>query len=97
MTNDDVCSRDFFQSLVVQVPSNVDLPQEDIHIELGQLINPKIPSVFVSKTESSADLLPSGPYFLEGKNIHQAWKLYDDSLGAFIQTVVPDNVTSPKR
>ncbi|KAL8783201.1 MAG: hypothetical protein Q9195_009449, partial [Heterodermia aff. obscurata] len=95
--NDDVFSRDFVQSLVLQVPSNVDLPLEDIHMGLGHLINPRFPSVFVSKTESSADLLPSGPYFLQGKNIHQAWRLYDDSLGASIQTVLPDHVTSPKR
>ncbi|POR35133.1 Glutamyl-tRNA(Gln) amidotransferase subunit A [Tolypocladium paradoxum] len=37
--------------------------------------------------------LPSGPYFLHGPNLHQAWKLYDDAYGAFAVGVVPENVT----
>ena len=97
MAVDDVCSRDFHQSLVVQVPSKVDLDLEELHSKFGRSSNVKKSSVFGSKVDSSADLLPSGPYFLQGKNIHQAWRLYDDSLGAFIQTVIPDNAMNPKR
>lgn len=37
--------------------------------------------------------LPSGPYFLHGPNLHQAWKLYDDEYGAFAFGVIPENVT----
>lgn len=39
--------------------------------------------------------LPSGPYFLQGPNLHQAWRLYDDELGAFTFGAVPKNVTDP--
>ena len=39
--------------------------------------------------------LPSGPYFLQGPNLHQAWRLYDDELEAFTFGVVPENVTDP--
>ncbi|KND86695.1 Glutamyl-tRNA(Gln) amidotransferase subunit A [Tolypocladium ophioglossoides CBS 100239] len=38
--------------------------------------------------------LPSGPYFLHGPNLHQAWKLYDDEYGAFAFGVIPENVTN---
>ncbi|UNI19489.1 hypothetical protein JDV02_005671 [Purpureocillium takamizusanense] len=37
--------------------------------------------------------LPSGPYFLYGPNLYQAWRLYDDDLGAFAVGVIPENVT----
>ncbi|RCI11651.1 hypothetical protein L249_7778 [Ophiocordyceps polyrhachis-furcata BCC 54312] len=44
---------------------------------------------------ASQDLtgLPSGPYFLQGPNLHQAWRLYDDTADAFTLGVVPENVT----
>ncbi len=40
-----------------------------------------------------ADLLvPEGPYFIVGRELHQAWRLYPDHLGAFATTVVPDDM-----
>ncbi|KJZ70252.1 hypothetical protein HIM_10366 [Hirsutella minnesotensis 3608] len=39
--------------------------------------------------------LPSGPYFLHGPNLYQAWRLYDDDAGAFAASVLPENVTHP--
>ncbi|KAF4978680.1 hypothetical protein FZEAL_4974 [Fusarium zealandicum] len=39
--------------------------------------------------------LPSGPYFLHGPNLHQAWRLYDDDLGAFTSGVIPDDLAQP--
>ncbi|KAF4998241.1 hypothetical protein FGRMN_3290 [Fusarium graminum] len=39
--------------------------------------------------------LPSGPYFLYGPNLHQAWRLYDDEFGAFTVGVVPDDLGKP--
>ncbi|KAM5460203.1 hypothetical protein MferCBS49748_007745 [Microsporum ferrugineum] len=35
--------------------------------------------------------LPEGPYFIVGQNLHQAWRLYPDTLGAFSTTIVPDD------
>ncbi|KAH7145884.1 hypothetical protein B0J13DRAFT_584867 [Dactylonectria estremocensis] len=40
--------------------------------------------------------LPSGPYFLHGPNLHQAWRLYDDEFGAFAFGVIPDDVNQPE-
>ncbi|KAK7419721.1 hypothetical protein QQZ08_010734 [Neonectria magnoliae] len=39
--------------------------------------------------------LPSGPYFLHGPNLYQAWRLYEDDLEAFTFGVIPDDVNEP--
>ncbi|KAM5378228.1 hypothetical protein ACJA88_005962 [Fusarium oxysporum] len=39
--------------------------------------------------------LPSGPYFLYGPNLYQAWRLYDDEFGAFTSGVIPDDLNQP--
>ncbi|PHH70361.1 hypothetical protein CDD82_7181 [Ophiocordyceps australis] len=37
--------------------------------------------------------LPSGPYFLHGPNLYQAWRLYPDNLDAFAFGLLPDATT----
>ena len=96
-TIDDVYTTDFHYSLVVQVPYGVELNLEEFTNDLRSSTKLEFRRILGSNVDSESNLLPSGPYFLQGQNLHQAWKLYDDSLGAFIQTVVPDNVTVPKR
>ena len=59
-----------------------------------------IPSELANYLESKslvpvllADLpVPEGPYFIVGRELHQAWRLYPDHLGAFATTVVPDGM-----
>ncbi|KAI9149586.1 Scytalone dehydratase-like protein Arp1 [Paramyrothecium foliicola] len=41
--------------------------------------------------------LPSGPYFLHGPNLYQAWKLYDDIAEAFTTGVIPEDVNKPDK
>ena len=41
--------------------------------------------------------LPQGPYFIHGKAIRQAWKLYEDDLDAFVVPTIVDDVTDPTR
>lgn len=43
------------------------------------------------------DKLPSGPYFLSGPNLHQAWRLYPDDLDAFTFGLLPDDLYDPQR
>lgn len=39
--------------------------------------------------------VPEGPYFIADRQLRQAWRLYPDHLGAFSNTVIPnDTVTS---
>lgn len=53
------------------------------------------PSILFSRTDGNTEALPSGPYFLHGSDIHQAWRLYPDELDAFIYGVIPRDVLSP--
>ncbi|KAI8661221.1 Amidase domain-containing protein [Fusarium keratoplasticum] len=48
----------------------------------------------ITALEDMAEL-PSGPYFLHGPNLHQAWRLYDDEFGAFAFGVIPDDLYQP--
>lgn len=41
---------------------------------------------------SPFERLPSGPYFLHGPNLYQAWRLYDDNLEAFTTGVIPESI-----
>jgi len=37
------------------------------------------------------------PYFIQGSNLHQAWRLYEDRVDAFVVPVVPEKVEQPSR
>lgn len=41
------------------------------------------------------NLLPSGPYFLSGPNLHQAYRLYPDTQDAFVYGMIPNDVNNP--
>ena len=46
--------------------------------------------IFLSDT-----VLPEGPYFAVGRQLHQAWRLYPDNLSSFVTAVIPrDEATS---
>ena len=94
---DDVYTTNFHDSLVIQVPYGVELNLEEFTNDLRHSTKLEFCRVLGSYVDSERNLLPGGPYFLQGPTLHQAWKHYDDSLGASIQTVVPDNVTLPYR
>ncbi|RDA91780.1 hypothetical protein CP533_2844 [Ophiocordyceps camponoti-saundersi (nom. inval.)] len=51
------------------------------------------PSSVASLASQDLTGLPSGPYFLQGPNLHQAWRLYDDTADAFALGILPENVT----
>jgi hypothetical protein len=91
---DDVFSKAFERTLIVQNGVGVGSVQRE------QFLNDldksgRFSAVLVSQVESSNDLLPSGPYFLRGQNLYQAWRLYPDDLDAFIFAVIPEDVRNP--
>ncbi len=49
-------------------------------------------SVYGLETSTSRATIPSGPYFLGGKAVFQAWKLYTDELSCFQTTVLPTEI-----
>lgn len=46
--------------------------------------------LFVDKSEGK-DVLPQGPYFASRQGLHQVWRLYEDSLAAFVSSVIPSD------
>lgn len=46
----------------------------------------------ISTSKRSVSDLPAGPYILHGPNVHQAWKIYNDTLDAFAFGVYPESV-----
>lgn len=85
---DDEYTEQFGDNLVLQVP-------------VGQQHQTLVPTLQASPyfkkvlraLQTSHGNLPSGPYFLSKNGIHQAWRLYEDDLDAFIIPTIPSNVT----
>ena len=88
---DDVFTDHFQELLVLQAP--VGHSVEELVSKLKAY--PHFKGVFQSQLESHNDALPSGPYFLRNNSIHQAWRLYEDNLDAFIIPTVPTDVITP--
>lgn len=95
-TVDDVFQSDFGGILVEK-------PDKDATIGLIQNIGPRSSRTVVrlqhieAEDRAEADAggfgdLPSGPYFLHGPNLYQAWRLYDDVLDAFTFGVIPNSI-----
>lgn len=50
-----------------------------------------------NKGDPGLNGLPSGPYILHGKNLHPAYRLYDDEAGAFAFGIVPEKFNETGR
>ncbi|KAL8830608.1 MAG: hypothetical protein Q9191_001333 [Dirinaria sp. TL-2023a] len=88
--HDDVYSEEFGKSLVLQTVAG----SGNLRIIQDLQLSKKFTAIHTLEVDSSEDLLPSGPYFLQNGCIHQAWRLYVDELNAFVLTVIPNDVRS---
>lgn len=88
-SEDDVFSLDFLSdSIVIQSSATVQLKAENLK-NLKTSLGPwTVKSLFTLPSDANRPKLPRGPYFLCGRNLHQAWKLYPDNLDCFATTVV---------
>ncbi|PNP57003.1 hypothetical protein THARTR1_02845 [Trichoderma harzianum] len=88
-TVDDVFQTDFGGILVEK-------PEKNKTIGFVQNPAPRSRALFSlqrPEAETTAfEDLPSGPYFLHGPNLYQAWRLYDDFLDAFTFGVIPNSI-----
>jgi hypothetical protein len=64
------------------------LDTEDFSADLTNYLESKLLVLCVLEEELD---IPEGPYFVVGKCLHQAWRLYPDDLGAFSTSVIPDD------
>ncbi|EGX95643.1 amidase, putative [Cordyceps militaris CM01] len=86
---DDVISDDFTSTLVLQPQNN-----EDVSHVAAQLAQSSF-TTYTNDPTHTLGLLPPGPYFIRGNSIHQAWKLYEDHLDAFVIPTIADDVVNP--
>lgn len=98
--NDDVCDDEFTGILVVNPSSSGS--ESDLATDVASGLDlSRFSAVYHLESEAAVlegeTPLPSGPYFLSGPNLHQAWRLYPDELKAFTFGLVPDDPFSPQR
>lgn len=86
---DDVYSDHFKHTLVLQM-----IPSHNNSALLDSFNRSEhFSCVHVAFSKSTDSILPAGPYFLQGRHVHQAWRLYPDELDAFMITVYPPKVS----
>lgn len=90
---DDVYHEEFGNNVVI-VTAGTEPSPADLTTRLNMSGN--FSAIYSSRPNSTVTL-PSGPYFLHGSDIHQAWRLYPDDLDAFIFGVIPEDVRNPNR
>lgn len=90
---DDVFSADFLSDrLIVQAQSGVKprgLGAMVVSTPYGRWT---FETVVTSHDTAESPIVPNGPYFLRGKSLHQAWRLYPDKLDCFTTAIVQRDV-----
>ncbi|KAK0732130.1 amidase signature domain-containing protein [Lasiosphaeris hirsuta] len=86
--DDDVWSSSFLASVVIQsnISDGCSLPA-DVEQHLTQQ---GTSNIFFALADPENPGLPEGPYFLNHGSLHQAYRLYPDTSGAFIVATVPE-------
>jgi hypothetical protein len=90
---DDVFSDDFSSTLILQASKDINIGDIAARLDGSSLFE----SIYTKESTRESAPLPPGPYFIHGKSIHQAWKLYEDDLDAFVVPTITDDVSNPKR
>jgi hypothetical protein len=91
---DDVFQKPFEDTLVIMSSLEADAKNAISHLQSND--SGRFSAIYQALGSASRPL-PSGPYFLHGNNIHQAWRLYADELDAFVFSVIPDDVHNKQR
>ena len=90
---DDVFSNEFQRILILQGL------QDDHFSRLIDAVHSAkdFDHIFRMPAVSNPETIPNGPYFIGEDGIHQAWRLYEDDLDAFIIPTVPEDVAAPDK
>lgn len=98
---DDVCTDEFTGIIVVKPSASASEPGETLEQRFSVPDLSQFSSIYHLVSEPSSlegeSQLPSGPYFLSGRNLHQAWRLYPDDLDAFTFGLIPDDPFNTSR
>lgn len=98
LESDDVLNEDFLTNTVV-LPSKA--ASTAFASAIGSLVQIsstswQVEHVLHLTKLSAASSIPSGPYVLLGSEMHQVWRLYEDTLDSFVTGVVPDDQRSSR-
>lgn len=101
--HDDVCTDEFTGIIVVRPSAPGSASRKVVGDHASDPSLGRFSAIYhmadehVSPQQEQQNQLPSGPYFLSGPNLHQAWRLYPDDLEAFTFGLIPDNLYDPQR
>lgn len=87
---DDVWSSEFLSSLIIQTTHQCSLSQ-DVRAFLQ---DHGVGNLFFVQSTTTAHEIAQGPYFLNSGRLHQAYRLYPDTAGAFVVATVPNDSSS---
>lgn len=109
VTYDDVCTDEFTGIIVVKpstAPESAAESSQPLNTSALELaLNGTGASIYylsslaIQSRDAGQDKpqLASGPYFLSGQNLHQAWRLYPDEYESFVYGLLPDDFFNPTR
>ena len=87
--NDDVFAREFTTGGLLLLQT--DVHRSDIRAAIADVQShlERVSTTLVLLDDTIDKVLPEGPYVVVGTELHQAWRLYEDSLEAFVSSTVP--------
>ncbi|KAJ4305626.1 hypothetical protein N0V90_001157 [Kalmusia sp. IMI 367209] len=91
--SDDVLTDEFRARAVFQVPPNSSVSSYTHKVSSLGLFD----AAFRYGSGSIAITDIPAPYFIQGSDIHQAWRLYEDRVDAFVLPIIPENIKQPSR
>jgi hypothetical protein len=86
---DDVFSSRFTNGAILYAQTTGNEPEGQVPTAVDEFLRAQSSELVFSDPSDAAPRIPEGPYFLKGKNLHQAWRLYEDELCSFVSAVVP--------
>lgn len=89
---DDVFNPEFGRILVEKSDANSSSPVRSMQNGAKSVMHLRNDMNTAGTSKRSVSDLPAGPYILHGPNLHQAWRIYNDTLNAFAVGVYPDDV-----
>lgn len=97
LRTDDVFHTRFTKNAFLLVAS----PPSIAPLTLDERVSPDLVEYLKSRSLTLRFLddldVPEGPYFIVDRQLHQAWRLYPDHLGAFSSTVIPNDTVPSGR
>ena len=86
--NDDVFAEKFTRGGLLLLQTDVHRIGIRAAIADVQSYLERVSTTLVLLDDTIDVVLPEGPYFVVGTELHQAWRLYEDSLEAFVSSTV---------